>query len=62
NNNNFLSDIDLAVNGLDKNKFFHVYGELLKILTHPFDLIGLDYNDDFSRELLKNGVLKRVSC
>ena len=59
--NNSSSDIDLAVNGLQKNKYFHVYGELMKILEHPFDLVGLDYNNDFSHELLKSGTLKRVS-
>lgn len=61
NNYNSLSDIDIAVNGLRKDKFFHVYGKLLKSLSHPFDLVGLDYDDDFSRELLKSGTLKRVS-
>jgi predicted nucleotidyltransferase len=61
NNYNSSSDIDLAVKGLDKSKFFHVYGELMKLLNHPFDLVGLDYNNDFSQELLKSGTLKRVS-
>jgi len=55
------SDIDLAVKGLKKGKYFHVYGELLRLLHHPFDLVGLDYNNDFSKELMKTGTLKRVS-
>ena len=58
---NSSSDIDLAVRGLMKNKFFHVYGELLRILEHPFDLIGLDYENDFSKEILRSGTLKRVT-
>lgn len=55
------SDIDLAVKGLAKSRYFHVYGELLRILSHPFDLVGLDYDNDFSREILRQGTLKRVS-
>ncbi len=58
---NSESDIDIAVKGLEKNKFFHVYGELFRILEHPFDLIGLDYDNDFSKEILRSGTLKRVS-
>ena len=55
------SDIDFAVKGLKKEKYFHVYGELLRVLDHPFDLVGLDYNNDFSKELMKTGTLQRVS-
>ncbi len=42
------SDIDLAVRGLRKELFFSVYGELMEVLNKPFDLICLDYRDDFS--------------
>ncbi|MDC7222012.1 MAG: nucleotidyltransferase domain-containing protein [Spirochaetales bacterium] len=61
NTQNSQSDIDLAVRGLEKKQYFRVYGELLGLLSHPFDLIGLDYDNDFSREILSNGSLKRVS-
>lgn len=54
------SDIDLAVKGLDKMKFFHVYGILMEKLKHSFDLIGLDYDNDFSREIIDQGNLVRV--
>ncbi|MBD3194047.1 MAG: hypothetical protein GF317_03265 [Candidatus Lokiarchaeota archaeon] len=55
------SDIDLAIIGLEKSKFFHVYGELLEKLRHDIDVIGLDYNNEFSNELKKNGTLIRVA-
>jgi len=61
NTNDSSSDIDLAVRGLKKEKYFQVYGELLRILGHPFDLVGLDYNNDFSKKLMKTGTLQRVS-
>lgn len=54
------SDIDLAVKGLQKNDFFHVYGLLLENLKHSFDLIGLDYENDFSSEIINQGNLIRV--
>lgn len=57
---NTNSDIDLAVKGLNKNSFFHVYGLLLKKLKHSFDLIGLDYENDFSSEIISQGNLVRV--
>lgn len=54
------SDIDFAVVGLSKSNFFQAYGELLEKLNHSFDLIGLDYKNDFSNEIRKTGKLERV--
>lgn len=54
------SDIDFAVKGLSKRRFFHVYGILIEMLKHPFDLIGLDYDNDFSKEIINQGNLVRV--
>ncbi|MDA3849993.1 MAG: nucleotidyltransferase domain-containing protein, partial [Spirochaetaceae bacterium] len=47
-----FSDIDLAVKGLKKDRFFHIYGELLIILNHPVDLDAVVYDSDFSREII----------
>lgn len=54
------SDIDIASVGLPKNHFFAAYGELLMELQLPFDLIGLDYDNDISRSVQGNAELVRV--
>jgi predicted nucleotidyltransferase len=36
------SDIDLAVRGCPPKEYFHVWGQLLRELQHPVDLIDLD--------------------
>jgi len=55
------SDIDLAVIGLDKSKFFHVYGELISRLQRSIDIIGLDYESSFSEQLKRTGTLFKVA-
>ena len=54
------SDIDLAVRGCPKGKFFHVLGKLLMTLHHSVDLVDLDYRDSFARFLEKEGDLVRI--
>lgn len=54
------SDVDIAVVGLPKNHFFAAYGELLMELQLPFDLIGLDYDNDVSRSVRSDAELVRV--
>ena len=56
-----VSDIDLATVGLPKDRFFAAYGELLMRLDHQFDLIGLDYENEFTRRLRSEGPLRRVA-
>lgn len=56
-----ISDIDIATVGLSKSKYFKVYGELLEKLNKPIDLIGLDFENDFSRTLKETGKLERVA-
>lgn len=56
-----VSDIDLATVGLPKDRFFAAYGELLMRLDHQFDLIGLDYENEFTRRLRSEGTLRRVA-
>ena len=55
------SDIDIAVKGLSKDKFFKVYGELLESLERSIDLVGLDYQNEFSMLLKNTGKIKRVA-
>lgn len=54
------SDIDIAVKGIPKNKFFCIYGKILSQLKHPVDLICLDYSNEFTDFLINSGGLKRV--
>ncbi len=54
------SDIDFAVFGLKEERYISVYGELLEALHHEFDLIGLDYDDDFSRRIKETATFERV--
>jgi len=55
------SDLDIAIGGLEKNKFFEVYGELLIKLSRPVDIVGLDYRTDFAEQIKKDGNLIRVA-
>ncbi|MBI3362166.1 MAG: nucleotidyltransferase domain-containing protein [Chloroflexi bacterium] len=54
------SDIDLAIRGCPKGKFFHLLGKLLLELEHPVDLVSLDMRDSFGRYLEKQGELFRI--
>lgn len=54
------SDIDLAVRGCPKGKFFHLLGKLLFELKYSVDLIDLDRQDTFSRYLLNEGELIQI--
>ncbi|WP_154651639.1 nucleotidyltransferase domain-containing protein [Sediminispirochaeta bajacaliforniensis] len=54
------SDLDIAIIGLEKKKFFQVYGELLSCVKRPVDMVGLDYHTDFSSQIKKEGALIRV--
>lgn len=54
------SDIDLAIRGCPKGKFFHLLGRLLRELDHPVDLVNLDKQDAFVRYLEKKGGLLQI--
>ena len=54
------ADIDLAVRGCPKGKFFHLLGKLLLELYHSVDLVSLDRQDDFARYLEQEGELLQV--
>ena len=54
------SDIDLAIRGCPKGRFFHLVGQLLLNLEHPVDLVSLDRQDAFACYLEQTGDLLRV--
>jgi len=54
------SDIDLAIRGCPRGKFFQLLGKLLLELDHPVDLVNLDRQDAFSRYLEKEGGLLQI--
>ena len=45
------SDIDLAVKGCPKGKFFRLLGTLLRELAYPVDLVDLESQDAFAQYL-----------
>lgn len=54
------SDIDLAIRGCPKGKFFHLLGRLLLELDYPVDLVNLDRQDAFARYLEEEGGLFQI--
>jgi len=54
------SDIDLAIRGCPKGKFFHLLGRLLLELDYPVDLVNLDRQDAFACYLEKEGELLQI--
>lgn len=61
NNVNQHSDIDLAVRGCPKGKFFQVLGKLLIELDVPVDLVNLESRDPFAHYLAQEGDLVQVA-
>ncbi len=54
------SDIDIAVRGIKAEEFFQVYGELMMRTSHTLDLIDLNLQESFGKQLSNSGELKRV--
>ncbi|MDM8551035.1 nucleotidyltransferase domain-containing protein [Desulfobacterales bacterium HSG2] len=54
------SDIDIAVQGCPRGKFFHIWGRLFRNLDYPVDLVSLDRDDAFSNYLKKEGELLQI--
>jgi len=50
------NDIDLAVEGIRPNVFFKFYGELLRSLSKPVDLVDLSKKSLFNRIIEEKGV------
>ena len=55
------SDLDLAIKGLPEDRYFKVYGELIEKLSRNLDLIGLDYENDFSKMIKETGKFERIA-
>jgi predicted nucleotidyltransferase len=55
------TDIDIAVRGLPRTRFFGIYGRLLSSLDHSIDLVDLDGKTPFASVLEKKGTLYRVA-
>lgn len=49
-------DIDLAVDGVEPGVFFEFYGDLIKRLSRPVDLVDLTADSAFGRLILETGV------
>lgn len=54
------SDIDIAVRGCPKGKFFKVLGKLLLKLDFHVDLVDLDEDDAFPLYLIQNERLVQI--
>jgi len=54
------SDIDLAVRGCPKGRFFEVLGRLIWELDRTVDLVSLDSQDPFARYLQEETSLVRI--
>ena len=54
------SDIDLAIRGCPKGRFFHLLGQLLLELDHSVDLVDLGRQDAFTRYLEEEGELLQI--
>lgn len=55
------SDLDMAVRGIPADRFFAVYGELMTRLSRPVDLVDLDLQERFGKQLLAGSDLRRVA-
>jgi len=54
------SDIDLAVRGCPKGKYFRVMGKLMREIDHPVDLVNLDTQVSFAKHLETEGRLIQI--
>jgi predicted nucleotidyltransferase len=55
------SDLDIAVRGIPADQFFSIYGELMMRLSRPVDLVDLDLQKRFGKQLLAGSDLRRVA-
>ena len=50
------NDIDLAIHGIEPSLFFKFYGELMRNLPKPIDLIDLSEKTLFNKLVEKNSI------
>ena len=55
------SDLDIAVRGIPADQLFAVYGELVTRLSRPVDLVDLDLQKRFGKQLLEGSDMRRVA-
>lgn len=55
------SDIDIAVRGCPKGKFFYLLGKLLLALDHSVDIVNLDSQDPFAQYLEREGRIFKIA-
>lgn len=55
------SDIDIAVKGCPRGKYFEIMAKLIMKLEHSIHLVNLDSGDDLGRFLQSNGELVHVA-
>ena len=55
------SDIDLAIRGCPKGRFFHIMGKLFLELEHPVDLVDLDSQVSLANYLEEMGELIQIA-
>jgi uncharacterized protein len=55
-NPRYANDIDLGVKGIDPRFFFKFYGELLRKLSKPVDLVNLSKKNRFNDLVEKRGI------
>ena len=53
---NRANDIDLGVKGINPKLFFRFYGELIRSLSKPVDLVDLSRKSKFNKTVEKYGV------
>lgn len=49
------SDIDIAVKGIKKGRFFKIYAKLANALEHRVDLVDLNNNRRFTKHIFEIG-------
>jgi len=55
------SDLDLAVRGCPRGRFFSLIGRLLFELEHPVDLVNLDMQVALAQYLKREGLLVQIA-
>ena len=55
------SDLDIAGRGIPADQFFAVYGELMTRLSRPVDLVDLDLQKRFGKQLFEGSDMRRVA-
>lgn len=49
------NDVDLGVDGVEPGMFFYFYGELIRHVSKPVDLVDLNSGSKFAQLVLRDG-------